>query len=300
MEIGIIGAGSLGLLFASYLSRVFTVTLYTRTEEQAMEIKKNGIILKKNTKRTQALVRALPLSKWEGTEDLIIITVKSYHLEEIIKNINRLPRPPKNLLFLQNGMGHLKHLETLRETQISVGSVEHGAYREDAFTVSHNGEGITNVAVFRGDTYVLTALTETAPSEFPMVMNEDFYKMLVNKLIVNSVINPLTAILGVKNGELIKNEYYFKNVVHLFNEISILLNIENPDIHLKKIIDICHKTADNRSSMLKDIEANRKTEVDAILGFLLEKANEEFKKVPLIESFYLLLNGKELGKGGLK
>ncbi|MDR6998010.1 2-dehydropantoate 2-reductase [Neobacillus niacini] len=299
MKIGIIGAGSIGLLFASYLSRVFKVSLYTRTEEQAKEIVKNGIILKKKTIKTQALVKALPLSEWEGSEDLTIITVKAYQLEEIITKINRLSDTPKKLLFLQNGMGHLKQLESIRHSQIFVGTVEHGALRENVFTVSHNGEGVTNIAVYRGDACVLTELIETLPSEFPIVMNEDYYKMLVNKLIVNSVINPLTAIIGVKNGDLIKNEFYFQTVVQLFNEISILLNIENPDYHLEKIIDICNKTAENRSSMLKDIEANRKTEVDAILGFLLEKAKAEFKKAPLIECLYLLLKGKELGKGDL-
>ncbi|OIK14045.1 2-dehydropantoate 2-reductase [Bacillus sp. MUM 116] len=300
MKIGIIGAGSLGLLFASYLSRVFNVTLYTRSEEQAHSIEKNGIILKKDNNETQAFVDAFPVTKWDGTEDLTFIAVKGYQLAEIIDRINSLSLTPKKLLFLQNGMAHIKQLESLKGPQVYIGSVEHGAYRENAYTVSHNGEGVTNVAVFRGDHFVLKELTALVPCEFPMVIKDDFYEMLVNKLIANAVINPLTAILGVKNGELIKNEFYFQTVVRLFDEISILLNLDKPEPHFKKIVEICNKTADNRSSMLKDIEANRKTEVEAILGFLLEKARSGSMNAPLVESLYFLIKGKELKIGDFR
>lgn len=45
--------------------------------------------------------------------------------------------------------------------------------------------------------------------------------------------------------------------------------------------------------MLKDVEARRKTEVDAILGFLIAKAKEQGKKAPLVESYYFFIKGKE-------
>jgi 2-dehydropantoate 2-reductase len=48
--------------------------------------------------------------------------------------------------------------------------------------------------------------------------------------------------------------------------------------------------------MLKDIEAGRDTEVDAILGFLLEEAIDQEKKAPLVENFYYLIKGKEIKK----
>ncbi len=121
--------------------------------------------------------------------------------------------------------------------------------------------------------------------------------MLQNKLIVNAVINPLTAILQVNNGELIKNQYYLQVLKKLFSEISTVLTLENAEEHLQQIIDICKNTSENRSSMLKDIEANRMTEVDAILGFILGEAQRKEMKSPNIETFYYLIKGKEWIKG---
>jgi 2-dehydropantoate 2-reductase len=297
MRVAIIGAGSIGLLFAAYISRVLEVTIYTRTSEQAADINKYGIVLKKGTDQTISLVGALPISKWQGTEDLTIITVKQYQLEAIIEEINQLPSMPDNLLFLQNGMGHLRQLENLQVSNLFVGSVEHGALKENSYTVSHNGEGTTNVAGFRGDFGILFEFISTTSGEFPVVFQKDYYDMLLNKLIVNAVINPLTAILQVKNGELINNHYYFNALRHLYSEIASILNLDNFEEHLQQIITICKNTGDNRSSMLKDIEANRLTEVDAILGYLLEEAACKGMKAPQVENLFYLIKGKEMLKG---
>ncbi|MFF2445952.1 2-dehydropantoate 2-reductase [Neobacillus sp. NPDC058068] len=299
MKIGIIGAGSIGLLFAAYISRVFEVTIYTRTVEQAAEINKCGIILQKGSEQTISIVSALPITEWKGTEVLTIIAVKQYQLQSIIEKINHLSIMPENLLFLQNGMGHLKLLTNIQGKNIFVGSVEHGALKDNSYRVNHNGEGKTNVAVFNGDGLLLQQFSTRLSEEFPIAFQEDYYEMLENKLIVNAVINPLTAILEVENGELVNNPFYFNVLKNLFKEISFILNLEKQEEHLQQIITICKNTAENRSSMLKDIEANRLTEIDAILGFLLEEAARQEKRAPQLETLYYLIKGKEAERGRL-
>ncbi|WP_312469186.1 2-dehydropantoate 2-reductase [Neobacillus sp.] len=297
MKVGIIGAGSIGLLFASYISSAFEVMIYTRTKEQASEINKYGILLQKGSEQTVSLVNALPITEWKGTEALAIVAVKQYQLQSILEKINHLPFIPENLLFLQNGMGHLAMLEKIRAKNIFVGSIEHGAYKESANKVNQNGEGKTNVAVFQGDADLLQQFSAPFSKEFPILVQADYYEMLLNKLIVNAAINPLTAILHVQNGDLVNNHYFFHVLTKVFEEISFILNLENQEEHLKQIIDICKNTAENRSSMLKDIEANRLTEIDAILGFLLAEADRQGKKAPQLESFYYLVKGKEMERG---
>ncbi|MEO2074941.1 MAG: 2-dehydropantoate 2-reductase [Bacillus sp. (in: firmicutes)] len=298
MKVGIIGAGSIGLLFASYINKVFDVTIYTRTEDQAFQINENGIMMRKNAVTTSSAVKARPISSWKGTEDFTIVTVKQYQLPAVLEVMKHLPALPNNLLFLQNGMGHLKLLEKIKDINLFVGTVEHGALKENAFTVRHNGEGETNVALFRGDLSSLQSFAVTVPSVFPIIVQEEYYSVLLNKLIVNAVINPLTSILHVKNGELVQNECFFRSLKAVFDEISYILNLDHPEEHLRRVVEICKKTAENRSSMLKDIEANRLTEVDAILGFILEEANMQNKPAPLLESIYNFIKGKEPVKGG--
>ena len=293
MRVGIIGAGSIGLLFAAYLSRVFEITVYTRSQERASEINLHGVILLNKTEKTVAKVKALPIADWQGTEDVTIIAVKQYHLFSIMERLNHIPTMPENLLFLQNGMGHLKLLSEIKGNNLFVGSVEHGALRENLNTVRHNGVSTTNVSVYKGDSGFLQRLTAAVSKVFPMTFQEDYFAMLEKKLIANAMINPLTAILQVKNGALVANPFYYSLLQNLFGEISSILNLEQPDEYWEQVLTICRKTADNRSSMLKDIEAKRLTEVDAILGYILDEAKSQGKQSPQIDILYYLIKGKE-------
>jgi 2-dehydropantoate 2-reductase len=180
---------------------------------------------------------------------------------------------------------------------IFVGVVEHGAFKINPFTVNHNGEGAIKVAVFKGDAEKLRIFADLSPKDFTITVIEEYESMLVNKLIANAVINPLTAILNVKNGELISNAFYLKVLKNLFNEITFILNIENSQFHWETIIKICGKTAANRSSMLKDFEAKRETEVEAIIGYILREAKRQKKDALLLENYYFLIKGKEFEWG---
>jgi 2-dehydropantoate 2-reductase len=299
-NIGIVGAGSIGLLFASYLAKAFSVTLYTRTSEQAEVINQKGIILQKGATQRRIRVKAIPILKWKGNEELTIIAVKQYQLHSVIDHVTKFDYSPQNLLFLQNGMSHLRLLEKMDAAAILVGSVEHGASQLNSNTVRHNGEGVVNVALYKGKSEILMELAEACSQiYFPIVIKDNYYQMMVNKLIANAVINPLTAILQVKNGELITNTFYFAAVKKLFLEIAAILNLKDPIGRFRDMVRICKKTGDNQSSMLKDLESGRRTEVDAILGFLLDEAKKQQKQAMNIENYYYLLKGKEKAREGV-
>ena len=301
MKVGIIGGGSIGLLFAAYLSKLVEVVMYTRTQEQASQINQHGIVLKKATEeREVSRVKSMPFFEWSGTEDFNIVAVKQYQLPSIIEKVNQFKKSPRNLLFLQNGMGHLKLLSRVEAANIFLGSIEHGALREKPYGVSHNGQGVTNVAVYRGDAVELRQLAALGTADFPILYQSDYYDMLVKKLIANALINPLTAILQVKNGALIENPFYYHVIQNLFTEIVYILELKQPEAYWQQVISICKRTADNYSSMLKDVAAKRVTEVDAILGFLLEEAARRGKEAPQLENIFLLIKGKEIvGEAGL-
>jgi 2-dehydropantoate 2-reductase len=291
MRIGIIGGGSIGMLFASYLNQSGEVKLYTRTAGQAEIINRDGIWLnlKEQTKRLN--VAADCFDNWNGQDEMTIVAVKQYQLERVLAKIRELPASGGKYMFLQNGMGHLKDLKKIADKEIYVGSVEHGAYRESENVVTHNGCGVTRVAPLNGTKSFLKTFVKNFSDSFPFVIEDDYYEMLVKKLTVNAIINPLSALLRVKNGELLKNPHYFLIMEKIFREIAQILPFKNPDQSFAQVVAVCEKTANNRSSMLKDIEQGRETEIDGILGFLLEEAESKGKKVPLIDALYHLIKG---------
>ncbi|MGG5253052.1 2-dehydropantoate 2-reductase [Neobacillus sp. SM06] len=292
MKIDVIGGGAIGLLFAAYLSKSFAVTIFTKTSQQAAELNKHGIVLVKDQQSVSFRVQAKSMDEYEKPGDLAILAVKQYQLETVLAKLSEIPACD-SLLFLQNGMGHLTFLENVSANNVYVGSVEHGAVKENSYTVRHHGEGITNVAVYNGSLSPLSRFMEKAPSGFPFIFQDNYYEMLLDKLIVNAMVNPLTAILQIENGLLIANSFYYQTLRIFFSEIAGIVKLKDPEASFEKVVHVCRQTAKNRSSMLKDIEAGRKTEVESILGFLLKEAEKQKKNAPLCTVFYHLIEGKE-------
>lgn len=301
MKIGIIGGGSIGLLFAHYLSQSHDVTLYVRSQEQEEKLSSEGLIFEKNNTNMKERIYSCVFSKWSGKEDLTIVAVKQYQLHNILQAVKKANLTHlQTLLFIQNGMGHLKWLKEIEGVNIFVGTVEHGALKFSANHVIHTGEGRTKVALFKGNCLTdLRGLIYSPIEDFPFFYEESYSEMLIQKLIINAVINPLTAILNVKNGELIHNPHYFHVFKLLFEEISSVLDISNKEKAFKQLEEVCRKTAENRSSMLKDFDEKRPTEVDAILGYVIEKSREKGINTPLANGLYNLIKGKGYEEGGI-
>ena len=291
MKIGIIGGGGIGLLFAARLSDDHSVTLYTRTENQAAALMSEGLELIDN--EGSSIKRGITSRGIErgllGEEDLIIVAVKQYQLPQLLESLKGLEVP---FLFLQNGYGHIAYLKEFLSHHIYIGVVEHGALKHGPNTVEHTGIGITRVAAYRGTLDILTQLDMDSDS-FGFIKGCNYREILIEKLVVNCVINPLTAVLGVKNGELLKNPLYSELFESLFEEVAAVLELPEPEKSLEHVKSVCIKTAGNKSSMLKDLENDRETEVDAILGYVLSEAAKKGVKPHLASSLYKMVKGKE-------
>lgn len=284
MNIGIVGGGAIGLLCASYLSQHHDITVFTRRNEQAEEIRASGIkrIVKGET--VQAAVHAQ--AGITGVFDLLIVTVKYHHLQDVLDKLSTLPR--QRILFLQNGMAHLLDLENWKtDHSLYIGVVEHGAMKVSDYAVSHTGIGVIKWGAFHHEETadIKKALNESV-SHFQMIYTDEWKRVLEEKLLVNVCINPLTALLHVKNGELIANPSYEHMMTCAFEEAVSILGLSEKERLWLHVVSICEKTADNQSSMLQDIVKGRQTERKAIIGYLLKKAQAQGIAAPHLTFFH--------------
>ena len=104
----------------------------------------------------------------------------------------------------------------------------------------------------------------------------DAVSMLWSKLIINAAINPVTALYGITNSELLANGEAREQAFAAAREAKTVadacgITLPYDDV-IAAVIDVCQRTAANRSSMLRDIECGRPTEIDAITGAIINKA----------------------------
>lgn len=280
------------MLFGAYLGDRNNVTVFTRRSEQAGRLNKDGVrVLLPSGSSRQVKVRAETRLERAAMQHFLIIAVKQYDLSGLQSSLEAIPAETP-LLFIQNGMGHVELLEKLPHETIYVATVEHGAERTDDATVSHNGTGKTNIALFKG-----TGGPEHVPASnsevFRYSFHTDYERMLTEKLMTNAIINPLTAILSIKNGDLLENKHYYQLFREFYEETASILPIEDKENMFLKLVSICRSTSDNTSSMLKDLKKGKQTEIDAILGYILQAAERKGKRPASIRMIYEMVKGLE-------
>ncbi|ABS22804.1 2-dehydropantoate 2-reductase [Bacillus cytotoxicus NVH 391-98] len=291
MKIGIVGPGAIGLLYAFYFKKSNQdVTLFTRTVEQAKQLEKTGVTCIQDEISETVFPKVLPVESVEKENwDYIFIAVKQYHVNHILPFLSK-----QRVVFLQNGMSHLQLIKELQCENIAVGIVEHGAKKENFHTVCHTGVGITKFGVVKGDVLQFEPIFECFASQrFSMQFEDDWKQMMYNKLIVNVCINPLTALFGVCNGELISNPFFYQSMKQVFQEVTFLIEKEKEEELWNMVCQVCQKTSCNTSSMLADIREKRKTEIEAIVGYVLDEAKARQKQVHILPFLYNAIRGLE-------
>lgn len=304
MKVAIIGGGAIGMLVAAYLNKAsIKPVIYTRRKEQAQALNEKGLEFIKNGITTTYKVKAVPFSEaLLDEEDIIFITVKQYDLDPILDYLNK-NKIKSSVIFLQNGMGHTVHLSQLQSESIYLGIVEHGVLKQSDRCMIHTGEGRIKIAKYRGNLGLAVTLADALNSiGFPIIIEGNWYEILARKLVANAVINPLTALYGVRNGILLENHFYFVNMRSVFLEVVQALALNGIDSLWDEVISICQNTANNYSSMYKDIENGRQTEINSILGYLLEEGEKRIVPMPMLKFLYnsikgMEIKGKEEGNG---
>ncbi|MGA9289586.1 MAG: 2-dehydropantoate 2-reductase [Anaerobacillus sp.] len=289
MKITIIGGGSIGLLLAAkYTILNHTVTVVCHHREQADDIKVNGIHYIGEIERRVHVRSTHHLSK-EKT-DLVIVAVKSHNVPAVVAMIRETysSEYSPDLLFIQNGMGHIQHLDLLPHNMM-VGVIEHGARKTDSVTVEHTGVGVLRVSTHQG---VPSTFEDLSSAEFPIVYEPDWYSMLAKKLVVNCAINPLTGIYQVSNGELLMNARFYAIMRELVKEASTVLQLDFEE-SWNNVQTVCKQTRTNTSSMLADLISGRPTEIDAITGVILKEAESKGIYVPYSRFAFDSIKGLE-------
>lgn len=282
MDIGIIGGGSLGLLLSSYLSLDHDVTLYVRRESQISHINDDGITLKllnKYKRKTKVTVKLIDKLQ---NHNLIFITVKQRQIDHVIAELKKMD-PNNHFVFLQNGMGHIEKIMPL-PANLYVGVVEHGATRLSDSEVNHLGIGTIKLAALKNRENNLRYFKTMLNSEsFPFEETADWEMLLKSKLLINAVINPLTALFNVQNGAIVTNNHLQNLARKLTNEAAKVLGF-NEDEAWENVRRVARNTAENTSSMRADILHNRETEIEAICGYLLKLV--DYSEIPYCSFVY--------------
>lgn len=289
VNIAIIGGGSVGLLVSHYLAEHHQITLYVKREEQKKLLNTEPLRLIQDALEYETTNLTVKLiGEMDSIYDLFIICVKQAQINDILKVLRNYSFTGP-LLFLQNGMGHLEALRTIPQS-VYVGVVSHGAHRTSQNRVRHLGSGTIKLASLTGNEAELARLqNKLHDTNFPIEREKDWETLLKAKLIVNAVINPLTALFDVPNGKLIKNNHLRFLAKEICKETAVVLQLPF-DEAWEQVVKTAEMTKDNVSSMRADVQMKRETEIEAITGFVLNAAKVDLPYTTFVYKAILALD----------
>ncbi|MEY9091814.1 ketopantoate reductase family protein [Paenibacillus sp. RC84] len=317
MLVEVIGGGSLGLLFAAKLAAAgCRVMLVTRSREQAEAVNYKGIRVEGWTELTAEVpALAFPdamsgLNSADRSEGrFILLAVKqTAFTEELASYLISSMEKGAGLVSLQNGIGHWEKLDSEKARPFMIQAVTtEGARRLSHSEVAHTGRGWTRIGhIHAKDT---EPHTEKVPqinlktvqdclkqAGFDVFVSKSIERHIWSKLLINAVINPLTALLRIPNGKLPETSDSLLLMRKLFEEgrdLALTQHVTVEESLWDEILEVCRKTAVNRSSMLQDIAAGRMTEIESITGGLLAKAERAGMSMPTHETVYRLIKAAE-------
>jgi 2-dehydropantoate 2-reductase len=218
--------------------------------------------------------------------DLLILPVKAYQVLPVLVQLRPFIQSNHIIVLLHNGMGTIEQVRnTLPNNPLIAATTSYGAFKPGANTLIETGLGQTHLGWLGNVDSALKQSIESILSKLlpPSNWHQDISLALWKKLAINAVINPLSAIHNLKNGEL-SDVKYSASISNICGEITKVMNAigysVNSDELVENVQQVITATANNFSSMHQDLKFKRQTEIAFINGYVTSKAAELNIEVP--------------------
>ena len=289
----VLGAGAIGGLFACRLQLGGAdVTLLAREDEQPT---RELILKSEQEQRFEFPQQSLTVGQ-QPIEHLLVCT-KAWAVEQAIEAVAPRLSATSVVVVLCNGMGLAAAVAPLiGAAQLVVGSTTSGCRRAGKGELIVSGEGRTQLGTLDASP-APTWLSPWRQGVPDFEWETDIRSVLLAKVALNAVINPLTALHGVTNGELLQPplQAITEDVIEEVQSVLCAADAEETASALPaQVRAVCESTAANHSSMRVDLESGKRTEIDAIVGWLLSSLTPHPPATPLLSELYDAVRERDL------
>ena len=169
--------------------------------------------------------------------------------------------------------------ENIDPARILAGTTSHGATMLEAGSIRHAGVGPTTLGAWTTSEAGLQNARHVAEfftaAGIETLAVDDVHSVVWNKLLINIGINAITALTGIKNGQLLDLEStrdISRAAVEEAMAVARAANVRINEDAIAHVLEVAKATAANRSSMGQDVDNRRQTEISTINGYIVQEA----------------------------
>ncbi len=319
MKIAVWGVGAVGIGLATALARTKSrIQLLIRSEETAREVASRGITrtgrfgeVRIPPEQIEVLRTARELR--EDPADWLLVCTKSHSTPAIASELedhaDRLTGTTR-LLLCQNGWeNETPFLNYWPTDRLFHARIITGFHKRTATSVEITAHA---AAIALGSLYdvapsLVAPLAERiSKGGIPAEASADMRSVLWAKMLYNCALNPLGALAGRRYGEITSDpttKGLLEDVVHEIFEVLAKAEIELawPDAraYLETFYsELIPPTAGHESSMLQDLRAGKRTEIDALCGAVERLGAAHGVATPVTSALAVLVRAAESDREG--
>src|SRR2546430_5959748 len=267
LKIGIIGGGAVGLPYACLLADVADILIIAHGKTQAESIRSNGLRLTRSNKTTdiQGVDASADMASL-ASRDVVIVAVKSYDTESIAKELAEVLHDDTPVVSLQNGLQAYDLLERVlpNPDRVFAGITYVGARRVDGHSVSL---GQFTRTVLDAKLVGLVEVLQAAGCQVEASTN--IRQAMWDKMVLNNGQNALSAVTDMSVRQMLASESCLEIASHLLDEFAEVAHAEGLTFDgslMNKLKANWGGGDDFHPSMWQDLQAGKRTEIDAING----------------------------------
>jgi len=290
----------MGCIYGGMLSACHEVCLIDTNAQIVEQIQKCGVTITYNGDEFLYHPQAAVNAEGLGEMDLVILFVKAMYSQAALEATRGLIGEHTCLMTLQNGAGHEEVLgRFVPEERMVIGTTEdNGAVLSPAH-VRRGGRGRTNIGMTVPDENGVCGKIKEAfdACGFDTQIHGQIQELIWNKLLTNTSLSAVTAVLKCNIGFLGEDEYAWQMVMQLLDEgcaaaAALGLHPDKEALKAKMAYTAQHSKA-GVTSICADLRAGRKTEVDTISGALVRAARRAGAAVPTHEFVWNMVRAME-------
>ena len=278
MQICILGSGAMGSAIGGILAESGqAVLLIDSWKEHVDALNSTGLKLTEKSETRVIRVEATTQLQAVARAELIVLLVKSYHTVDTLRRVQSFIAEGTPILSLQNGLGNEDKIAEILGAGRVLGGVTHSgsvllgpgevSFGRDRTGIGEMQGGLTDrvrdiVGIFN------RAGLETEASD-------NILGMIWDKLLVNVAVSPTSAITGLTHGQMQRVEILKATALEAVEEAFRVAAAAGVEISLTDPAEAWNKamaglSPRHKSSMLKDLEQKKQTEIDVINGAVVD------------------------------
>lgn len=287
----IFGAGAVGGYIGSKLLTSGSHVLFIARGDRLRLLSEKGLSIRSSLGNSTHAVLAREKPDPEFSPEIIILACKAPALESALDVVSSCVGPNTRLLPFLNGVRHMKVLESRFPDAFLLGGIAHGALTLGADGAIHHLSPFLRVSVGVAsagtDPIAERIVSSLAAAHVEAHLSPTIHKDLWSKYVFLATLAGITCLMRASIGTIMASKeghnltrQLFKECLSVAHKEGFVLDSQTMSSYLNTLTEAGSPLT---SSMLRDVEASKRTEWDHILGDMLSRAKLHNLQTPMLE-----------------